>query len=429
VPPSSDSRPPRTRPLDRGDRQRPPERAALPNASHFATCPRGLEACLVAELSAAGAEIVREVPAGVLFTADFATEMRANLTSRTATRILRKVGFARYKKEEHIYRAALDLPWPDWFDVHKTISVKVGAQNAPFKSLNFITLKVKDAICDRFREETRERPDVDTENPQVPVYVFFTVDTATFYLDTSGEPLFKRGFKREASSASIKENLAAGLLLLSGWDPQTPLMDPMCGAGTLLIEAADMALNRAPGRARGFAFEHYREFDPAAWAAIKADARAAELPLRPLDIYGADVDRWVLDKARNNLANAGYAEVIALTNADLLDLEAPCAAGTLVSNPPYGERLGDVEDLLDWYPLLGDWLKQRLPGWDAWLISGDPMLPKTLGLKASRKIPLFNGQIETRFLQYRIIAGSLKTKKAVPDPNTDPTKAPTETPE
>jgi putative N6-adenine-specific DNA methylase len=388
-----------------------PEREALPPASHFATCPRGLEALLEAELIAAGAQIVRQLPAGVLFMADAAAEMRANLTSRIATRILRKVGYTRYHKEEHIYRAALDLPWPEWFDVHKTIAVKVGAQNAPLKSLNFITLKIKDAICDRFREETRERPSVDPSAPDVPVYAFFTPDAVTFYLDTSGVPLFKRGFKIEASAASIKENLAAGLLMLSGWEPGTPLLDPMCGAGTILLEAADMALNRAPGRARHFAFEHYRDFDAALWKRIKDEARAKEKPLAHLPIFGADQDRWVLDKARNNLAAAGYADAIELKVSDALELKAPTPVGTIVTNPPYGERLGEAEDLADWYPLLGDWLKKNFSGWDAWIISGDPLLPKLMGLKASRRIPLFNGPIETRFLQYRVIAGSMRDKK------------------
>jgi putative N6-adenine-specific DNA methylase len=363
------------------------------------------------ELAAAGAKVVRQLPAGVLFSADAEAEMRANLTSRVATRILRKVGYTRYRKEEHIYRAALDLPWPDWFDVKKTIAVKVGAQNAPLKSLNFITLKIKDAICDRFREEVRERPSVDTESPDVPVYAFFTPDAVTFYLDTSGEPLFKRGFKREASAASIKENLAAGLLLLSGWEPGTPLLDPMCGAGTILLEAADLALNRAPGRARRFAFEHYRDFDAALWQRIKAEATAKEKPLARLPIFGADQDRWVLDKARNNLAAAGYADVVELMVSDALDLEAPAPVGTIVTNPPYGERIGEAEDLAEWYPLLGDWLKRNFSGWEAWIISGDPMLPKTIGLKASRRIVLFNGQIETRFLQYRLVAGSMRAKQ------------------
>lgn len=391
-----------------------PEREALPPASHFATCPRGLEELLVAELKAAGAQVVRQLPAGVLFMADAAAEMRANLTSRIATRILRKVGYTRYRKEEHIYRAALDLPWPEWFDVNKTIAVKVGAQNAPLKSLNFITLKIKDAICDRFREETRARPSVDTEAPDVPVYAFLTLDAATFYLDTSGEPLFKRGFKREASAASIKENLAAGLVLLSGWEPGTPLLDPMCGAGTILLEAADIALNRAPGRARHFAFEHYRDFDAALWQRIKAEAKAKakEKPLTRLPIFGADRDRWVLDKARNNLAAAGYADAIELKVSDVLDLKAPTPIGTIVTNPPYGERIGEAEDLAEWYPLLGDWLKQNFAGWEAWIISGDPLLPKAIGLKASRRIPLFNGQIETRFLQYKLIAGSMRAKPA-----------------
>ncbi|MCA1978580.1 MAG: THUMP domain-containing protein [Thiobacillus sp.] len=395
-----------------------PEREDLPPASHFATCPRGLEALLVEELKAAGATVVRQLPAGVLFQADTVAEMRANLTSRIATRILRKVGYTRYRKEEHIYRAALDLPWPEWFDVKKTIAVKVGAQNAPLKSLNFITLKIKDAICDRFREETRARPSVDTEAPDVPVYAFFTPDAVTFYLDTSGEPLFKRGFKTEASAASIKENLAAGLVLLSGWEPGTPLLDPMCGAGTILLEAADIALNRVPGRARHFAFEHYRDFDAALWQRIKAEARAKEKPLKPLPLFGADRDRWVLDKAKNNLAAAGYADAIELKVSDALDLKAPTPVGTIITNPPYGERIGDAKDLAEWYPLLGDWLKQNFAGWEAWIISGDPLLPKAIGLKASRRIPLFNGQIETRFLLYKLIAGPMRTKPAsTPDAN------------
>jgi len=392
----------------RGERREPPPQPA----THFATCPRGLEALLVDELAAAGATVVRQLPAGVLFMADAAAEMRANLTSRIATRILRKVGYTRYRKEEHIYRAVLDLDWPAWFDVQKTIAVKVGAQNAPLKSLNFITLKIKDAICDRFREETRARPSVDTESPDVPVYAFFTPEAVTFYLDTSGEPLFKRGFKTEASAASIKENLAAGLVLLSGWEPGTPLLDPMCGAGTLLLEAADIALNRAPGRARHFAFEHYRDFDAALWQRIKTEEKAKEKPLKTLPLFGADHDRWVLDKARNNLAAAGYAEAVELRVSDVLDLKPPTPAGTLITNPPYGERIGDADDLADWYPLLGDWLKQYFSGWDAWIISGDPLLPKAIGLKASRRIPLFNGQIETRFLQYRMIAGAMKAKKS-----------------
>ncbi len=399
------------RPSRDAARHEKPQREALPPASHFATCPRGLEDLLEQELTGAGAKVVRQLPAGVLFTADAAAEMRANLTSRIATRILRKVGYTRYRKEEHIYRAALDLPWPDWFDVDKTIAVKVGAQNAPLKSLNFITLKIKDAICDRFREETRARPSVDPSAPDVPVYAFFTPDAVTFYLDTSGEPLFKRGFKREASAASIKENLAAGMLMLSGWQPGTPLFDPMCGAGTILIEAADMALNRAPGRSRHFAFEHYRDFDAALWQRIKAEEQSREKPLAKLPIFGADHDRWVLDKARNNLAAAGYADAIELQESDALDLKPPTAVGTIVTNPPYGERIGEVDDLADWYPLLGDWLKQHFAGWEAWMISGDPMLPKAIGLKASRRIVLFNGQIETRFLQYKMIAGSMKPKR------------------
>ena len=388
----------------------------MPPASHFATCPRGLEALLEAELITAGGSVVRSLPAGVLFTGNAEVEMRLNLHSRIATRVLRKVGFTRYRKEEHIYRAALDMPWPEWFTVNKTIAVKVGAQNSPLKSLNFITLKIKDAICDRFREETRERPSVDTDAPNVPVYAFLTSDAATFYLDTSGEPLFKRGYRVEAGAASLKENLAAGLVMLSGWEPGTPLFDPMCGAGTILLEAADIALNRAPGRGRHFAFEHYRDFDAALWQRIRAEATAQEKPLTRLPLFGADQDRWVLDKARNNLAAAGLDKAIELRVADALSLTAPTPIGTLITNLPYGERLGDADDLADWYPKLGDWLKKNFAGWDAWIISGDPLLPKVIGLKAKRRIPLFNGPLETRYLHYQLVAGFMRPDKTRPAP-------------
>src|SRR4030066_785989 len=175
-----------------------------------------------------------------------------------------------------------------------------------------------------------------------------------------------------------------------------------------------MALNRAPGRGRHFAFEHYRDFDAVLWKRIKMEAQAQEKPLTQLPIFGADQDRWVLDKARNNLAAAGYADAIELNVSDVLELKAPAPVGTIVTNPPYGERLGEAEDLAEWYPRLGDWLKKNFSGWEAWIISGDPLLPKLLGLKASRRIPLVHGPIGTRFLPYKIVAGTMRPDKTAP---------------
>lgn len=379
--------------------------------THYATCPRGLEGLLSAELEAAGATHCKPAHAAVLFRADAETEMRANLHSRIATRILRKVGFARYRNEEDIYRAALKLPWPEWFSPDKTLAVKVAAQDSPLKSLNFITLRIKDAVCDAHRAASGTRPSVDTRAPQVPIFTHLTRDAATFYLDTSGEPLFRRGFRREAGMAPIKENLAAGMLMLSGWQADEPLLDPMCGAGTILLEAAEMSLKLAPGRGRAFAFEHFRDFDATRWREIKRAAEEARIAPHPLPIYGADRAHLMLESTRANLAAAGLDGCVTLKQSDALELNAPAEHGVIVTNPPYGERLSDRETLAEWYPLLGDWLKQNFSGWRACILSADPELPRRIHLRASKRHVLFNGPLEARLLEYRMIEGSMRGPK------------------
>lgn len=375
----------------------------------FSPCPRGLEAALADELRALGAAKVEAVNGGVGFAGDWSTCWKANLESRIATRVLWKITEVRYRSEEDIYRAAYAPTWARWFTVDQTIRVYVTAQRAPVKSLEFITLRIKDAVCDHFRTVTDRRPSVDTADPDVRIHAFLTRDTVTLYLDTSGEPLYKRGFKQAAVEAPLKENLAAGILMLTGWKPgQEALVDPMCGSGTFLIEAAQMALDVAPGLGRRFGFEKFKNFDRESWAKLRAAAEARRKPPRELEIYGSDIVSVQLRKTEANLAAAGLAGCVRLMRADILELDPPAGSGVMVANPPYGVRIGEESELAELYPELGDALKAHWAGWRCYFLSADPALPKGIRLKASRRTPLFNGALECRLFEYQMMAGSAR---------------------
>ena len=378
----------------------------------FATSPRGLERVLADELAPLGARDVRPVDGGVAFTGDLALCYAANLESRVASRVLWQVGHAPYRDEHGIFDAARALPWPRLFDVRRTIRVNVSAIRAPLKSLDFVTLRVKDAVCDVFRDARGERPDVDTAAPDVRIHVFLTQSDATFYLDTSGDALFKRGWRSAGGEAPLRENLAAGILRLAGWTASAPLYDPMCGGGTFLVEAAMMALGVAPGLNRSFGFERLENFDEKRWRTLRDRAQSRRQPARPLEIAGADKSGTALGHARANLAAAGIEDAVRLKQMDILDGSPPLPPGVAVMNPPYGERLGDKDDLAAFYPRLGDALKQRYAGWTAYIFTADMRLPKLVGLKASRRTPLYNGAIECRLFEYRMISGSLRREKS-----------------
>lgn len=379
----------------------------------FATCPRGLEPVQAEELTALGARAVKPVEGGVAFSGSLAHCYAANLESRVASRVLWQVGQAGYRSEHDLFDAARRLAWPRYFDVRRTIRVNVSAIHSPVKSLDFVTLRVKDAVCDAFREARGSRPDVDTARPDVRVHVFLTRDQATFYLDTSGEPLFKRGWRARTGDAPLRENLAAGILKLTGWAAPTPLYDPMCGSGTFLVEAAMMALDAAPGAGRSFAFEKLENFEQKSWQSLSERARARRKAVSPLPIHGSDKSGTALGLARANLEAAGLGQAVQLKQMDILDGTAPAASGILVANPPYGERQADRNELADFYPKLGNALKQRYAGWTAYLFTADMQLAKLIGLKASRRTPLYNGALECRLFEYRLIAGSMRRPKAV----------------
>ena len=384
----------------------------------FSPCPRGLEEVLAEELATQQAEDIQPVPGGVKFSGSWETCCRVNLESRIATRVLWQVAAGPYRNENDIYRLACEVGWAGYFDPGLTIRVYVTAVKSPLKSIEFITLRIKDAICDRFRDDTGRRPSVNTRNPDMRIHAFLTGNEATLYLDTSGEPLWNRGHKIAKVEAPLKENLAAGILHLIGWQPGIPLLDPMCGSGTFLIEAAHMSLGDAPGLSREpgeFGFERLKRFDAPLWQRLKREAAGRRVSAERLPIRGFDIDSDAVARAQQNLSYAGVNDLVDVRQADLLDIEAPAPSGILVANPPYGERLGDDAELAAFYPRLGDALKKRFAGWDCWLLSADTRLPKLIGLAPKRKIPLYNGPLECRLYRFPVIAGSMrKTVEAAP---------------
>jgi putative N6-adenine-specific DNA methylase len=237
---------------------------------------------------------------------------------------------------------------------------------------------------------------------------FLDKQNVTLYLDTSGEPLHKRGYRKEAGDAPLKENLAAGIVRLTGWDGSEPLLDPMCGSGTLAIEAAMMALAIPPGHARGFGFERLSSFDRRLWNDVREAALARRLPPHRLAIFARDRYGEELKKARSNLEAAGLGDCVEIKQADILDSGAPALAGVLIANPPYGARLGEDRSLAEFYPKLGDTLKKYYAGWRCYFFSGDARLPRLIRLTASKRTPLYNGPLECRLYEYRIVAGSMR---------------------
>ncbi len=372
----------------------------------FAPCPRGLETVLAAELTAIGAMEVTTVDGGAGFTGPLDLACRVNLLSRIASRVLWRVGGGPYADEHALYALVKAIDWKKLFLPSRTLRVDIAATRSPLQSLEFATLRVKDAVCDRLRDDTTVRPSIDKRAPDVRVHVHLTERDATIYLDTSGEPLFKRGYRRDAEEAPLRENLAAGVLALTGWTPDTPLLDPMCGSGTIAVEAAMIAADRAPGLTRAFGFQKLLWFDGPAWQRMKQVARdrVRPAPATP-GIFASDIAPGAVAKTQVNLRAAGLDGWVVTDTADLLTRTAPAATGMLVANPPYGVRLSDQAQMAAFYPLLGDALKQRFAGWTAHFLTGDLRLPKLIHLKVARKVPLFNGALECRLFVFPLVAG------------------------
>ena len=377
------------------------------NHVFFASCPRGLEPYLASEITALGGTDPKLLGGGVSFSGPWNLILKINLESRLASRLLWKISHDIYQNENDIYTLARNVRWSNYFDVHHSLMVKVEAHRCPLKSLDFATLRIKDGICDRFRMDTGLRPDIKTNSPQVRVHAFLSENTATLYLDTSGQPLFQRQLKPYSGEAPLKENLAAGILAITGWNGEECLYDPMCGSGTILLEAIMQALDIPPGFKRDFAFERLHAFDSSTWSRLRESRLSNCKPLGSMNIFGSDISGDAIELSRKNLKVAGFEQYVQLKQVNFIESSPPASSGIIIANLPYGFRmdLSQSPNLL--YPKLGDILKQKYSGWRAFFLTADYVnMIKSVRLSASKRTPLFNGPIECRLLEYKIIAGS-----------------------
>ena len=384
----------------------------------FAPVPRGLETLLVAELRELGATVLEETPGGVRFEGDTTIGMMVNLHSRYASRVLQQVNSEPYRTEDDLYRIAFETEWERWHDPLASLRIDITAISAPIRSLQFATLRIKDGIIDRLRERFGDRPSIERQRPDRRIFVFIEVNRCTLYLDWSGESLFKRGWRLDGFDAPLKENLAAGLLSIAQWEPGMPLLDPFCGSGTIVIEAAMRAAGMPPGATRPFAFERMRNHDRDAWARMRRVVPKPP-PASPT-IFASDVSEAAVAATRSNLERSGLdPRWIQVRQLDVLNLEtAPAPTGLLLANPPYGERL-DVKGRQSltqaerFWPAFATVLKQRFAGWSVCLFTNDLEVPKLMRLKPSRRTPLFNGALECRLFRFEMVAGS--ARKTAPD--------------
>lgn len=394
----------------------------------FLPCAGGVEALLADEVRciAGGDAGVEAGHGGVFVDGDEPLAMRLNLHSRLANRVLWPLASAPYADEHDLYALARAVPWPAWITPAQTLKVDVSARNSPLRSLNFAALRIKDAVCDALREATGARPSVDTRAPDLPLALFVGEREAALYADLSGVPLFKRGWREDRGEAPLKETLAAALLAAAGWQGRPddgPLLDPCCGAGTIAIEAAQLACGVAPGARRRFAFERLAPFARhlPAWRAMQQAAMAAvHAPAVP--VFAGDVSFRMTDFAARNAERAGVARAIEFRTADALQRPAPAPHGTIVMNPPYGERLGPKGsapagapaaaregfegggDPAAFFAALATHWKRHYGGWTAWVLSPEMRLPGLMRLKESRRVPLWNGPIECRLFRFDITA-------------------------
>ena len=365
----------------------------------------GLEELLAAELRAIGAIDVELLNRAVRFRGDRTCLYRANLMLRTALRVLVPIDSFDVREERDLYEGIRRIRWEDHLTPRQTLAVQCTLRSDRFRHSHFLALLAKDAVVDRFRERTGERPSVDLDRPDLRIHLHVHADRCTVSLDSSGGSLHKRGYRDDTNLAPINEVLAAGLILLTGWDRRSNLVDPMCGSGTLLIEAAMIAGNIPAGAYRAeFGFQRWPDFDARLWNQVREEAMAGVSDDRPL-ILGGELSPHVARKAATNLARTGLKDRVRIRNTPFQELEPPAGGGILIMNPPYGERM-DSEDINALYKSIGDTLKQRWSGYTAWLITSNREATGHIHLTARPRIKVFNGALECRFMRFELYSGT-----------------------
>ena len=369
----------------------------------------GFEETLAEELRQLGATKIEERKRAVAFEGDLKLMYRANLELRTAIRILMPIANFKARNEDEFYDKIKEINWDQYMTVKQTLAVDAVTASKTFNHSKYIALKTKDAIVDQFREKYKKRPNVRVYNPHLGVYIYIHDEHVNVSIDSTGESLHKRGYRVASVDAPINEVLGAGMILLSGWDKKGLLMDPMCGSGTLLIEAAMYANNIPPNQLRThFAFMNWKEYDEEMWTKVKQQAKD-HIVEHTDPIMGWDKNLGCVRKTEQNIEAAGLTGKIEVKRKRFERLEPPEGPGMLIMNPPYDERL-EEDNIEEFYQLIGDTLKKKYSGYNAWLISSNMEAIKSIGLRTSRKITLFNGKLECQFVKYEMYQGSKKQK-------------------
>ena len=368
------------------------------------TAARGLAPYVAAEVRALGLDVIAEGPTSVTLRGTMDDVMRLNLTLRTGHRVLVLLKIAQVSSPDELYQAARAIPWEDYIPPDGYMSVTCTVEHPSIRDSRFVNVRTKDAIADRIREIAGRRPDSGPELGRgAVVHVYWRDEDCLIYLDTSGEPLSKRGYRKMPFKAPMIETLAAAVVMATGWSGEGAFVNPMCGSGTLAIEAALIALNRPSGLLReSFAFMHLKGFDAAAWRAMREAAKSAALKALPGRIIATDIDPAAIEAALQNARTAGVEQLIEFGVAEFDQTTIPEGGGVVVLNPEYGHHMGDAEALGPLYRRIGDFFKQRCTGYRGYVFTGNPALGKRVGLRTSRKLQMFNGPIECRLLEYAL---------------------------
>jgi putative N6-adenine-specific DNA methylase len=373
-----------------------------------AVLPPGLEDCGAAELDELGATGVKALHRAVGFRTDLAGFYRLQLQARLPFRMLRQLAVFPCRNREELYAGVQrSVDWNIWLPPELSFRVDASGNLPGLTHSHYSALQVKNALVDWQRQRWGERSSVNLDDPDLSIHVHLGGGQVRLSVDGSGESLHRRGYRPRMGLAPLKENLAAGLIRLTGWDGRVPLADPLCGSGTLLIEAACMALGRAPGLEHRFALERWPDFNGQLWSQALEEAALGERqrladgsPMAPL--LGLELDAAVAAEAQANAAAAGVDQAVTIRCGDFRSFQPPQGPGVVVCNPPYGERIGERDELEQLYADLGRMVKERCSGWEFWLLSGNPELTGALRMKASRRIPVSNGGIDCRWLHYSI---------------------------
>ncbi len=370
----------------------------------------GLEEVLEEELKKMGAKNTEILNRAVKFQGDKAMLYKSNIYSRTALKILVPLKTFQAKSENVLYREVYQYEWEKLFNLYNTFVIDGVVNSGFFKHSQYASLKTKDAIVDRFRNKYNKRPSVNKKFPDFRINLHISGDQCTLSLDSSGDSLHKRGYKTQNVKAPLNEALAAGLIILSGWDKKSPFIDPMCGSGTLLIEAALLANEIPPGIYReAFGFENWHDFDPTLFRSIKNQFRAR--PQSKVKIHGCDISEEAIEITRKNLEKSNMGRNVELFPQSVSDYQPPSEkTGTVIINPPYGHKLKE-HDIQAFYKKIGNILKKKYTGYDVWIFSHHKQALKSIGLHATNKMTLFNGPLECKFQKYKIYEGSLKNKQ------------------